>query len=42
MEEALEQFEHPEKIPERNIEYCRRRGAEYFAQQLATITAGKR
>lgn len=41
MEEALEQFEHPEKIPERNIEYCRRRGAEYFAQQLATITAGK-
>ncbi len=34
LEEALKNFPHPEKIPQRNIEYCRRLGSKKLAQIL--------
>lgn len=30
LEQALADYDHPESIPERNIEFCRRKGADFF------------
>ncbi|UJF17568.1 DUF1415 domain-containing protein [Vibrio sp. SS-MA-C1-2] len=35
LEEALEEYDEPESIPERNIQFCQRKGGEFFAQLLA-------
>ena len=34
LEHTLQNFAHPERIPERNIEHCRALGAAYFANLL--------
>ncbi len=34
LEKAIEQYDDPESIPERNIEFCRRKGAEFFVKIL--------
>ncbi|WP_300320416.1 DUF1415 domain-containing protein [Idiomarina sp.] len=35
LEKAIEQYDDPESIPERNIEFCRRKGAEFFVKILS-------
>lgn len=35
MEQALAKYDQPESIPERNIEFARRRGSDFFVQLLA-------
>ena len=37
LENALENYPEPEKIPEKNIEYCRQTGTDYFKKILADI-----
>ncbi|MGM0526036.1 MAG: DUF1415 domain-containing protein [Pseudomonadota bacterium] len=39
MERALMGTEQPEQIPQRNIEFARRRGSEFFKKLLADVTA---
>ena len=38
---ALESYSKPERIPERNIDYARAKGADYFAAILAQIRGQK-
>jgi len=39
MERALMATENPEQIPQRNIEFARRRGSEFFKRILADVKA---
>lgn len=38
MEKALADYDDPESIPERNIQFARRKGSEFFARLLASCT----
>ncbi|MAB21803.1 MAG: hypothetical protein CMF08_05570, partial [Idiomarina sp.] len=35
IEEALKSYDDPESIPERNIEFARRKGSEFFKAILS-------
>lgn len=39
LEQALAEYDEPESIPDRNIAFARRKGAEFFVQLLAHITS---
>lgn len=38
MEQALASYDDPESIPERNIQFARRKGSEFFSRLLAHCT----